>query len=147
MRYCHSCHKITRGKPYFCNFCGSSYGVKLCGRLHPNPRLAHACSQCGSRDLSTPQPRIPLLLRPLLFLLGLLPKILGLALVVGGGIWGLTVLLQDARFLQTLVCLGMLAMGLVVFWTLAPKWLRRFLVSAYRLFFSKREGSKRKQHT
>jgi hypothetical protein len=26
-----------------------------------NPRIAEACSQCGSRDLSVPQPRVPVL--------------------------------------------------------------------------------------
>jgi len=27
--------------------------------LHANPRFAEACSRCGSRDLSVPQPRVP----------------------------------------------------------------------------------------
>ena len=35
--------------------------MKLCPRLHVNPRTAEACSQCGIRDLSIPQPRIPIL--------------------------------------------------------------------------------------
>jgi len=34
--------------------------VKLCPKIHANPRTAEACSQCGSRDLSIPQPRIPI---------------------------------------------------------------------------------------
>ena len=44
------------GKPLFCGHCGRTYNVKLCPRLHTNPRIAEVCSQCGSRDLSTPQP-------------------------------------------------------------------------------------------
>ncbi len=48
---------MTPGDPLFCNFCGRSYDSKLCPRLHLNPRSAEACSECGSRDLSTPQPR------------------------------------------------------------------------------------------
>ena len=40
MKYCHQCHKLTLGEPVFCNFCGSSFGLKLCGRLHSNPRSA-----------------------------------------------------------------------------------------------------------
>lgn len=54
MRFCKSCAKFTAGKPLYCQFCGRSYGVKLCPRGHRNPRAANACSQCGSLDLSTP---------------------------------------------------------------------------------------------
>ena len=60
MKYCYACGHTTGGEPLFCNSCGYSYNVKLCPKLHMNPRLAEACSQCGSRDLSTPQPRVPL---------------------------------------------------------------------------------------
>ncbi len=56
MRYCNHCRKFTAGKAPFCNFCGRSYGVKLCPRGHSNPRAAEACSECGSKDLSTPMP-------------------------------------------------------------------------------------------
>ena len=61
MKYCYACGHRTRGEPLFCNFCGRSYDVKLCPKLHVNSRSAEACSQCGSRDLSIPQPRIPIL--------------------------------------------------------------------------------------
>jgi hypothetical protein len=54
------CGHTTGGEPRFCNFCGRSYDMKLCPKLHVNPRLAEACSQCGTRDLSTPQPKVPL---------------------------------------------------------------------------------------
>jgi len=54
MRYCRNCHKFTAGQPAYCQFCARSYGVKLCPRGHKNPRAANACSECGSRDLSTP---------------------------------------------------------------------------------------------
>lgn len=57
--FCFSCGKTTGGEPQFCNQCGCSYNVKLCPRLHKNPRNAEACSRCGSRNLSTPQPRVP----------------------------------------------------------------------------------------
>jgi hypothetical protein len=59
MKYCYACGHTTGGEPLFCNSCGCSYNIKLCPKLHVNPRIAEACSQCGSRDLSTPQPRIP----------------------------------------------------------------------------------------
>jgi RNA polymerase subunit RPABC4/transcription elongation factor Spt4 len=57
MRYCFSCKRLTAGAPLFCGQCGSTYDVRLCPRLHVNPRGARVCSQCGSHDLSTPQPR------------------------------------------------------------------------------------------
>lgn len=82
MRYCPQCHHLTTGDPLYCNHCGSTYDVKLCPARHLNPRSAEVCSQCGSRDLSTPAPRLPLLLRPVLFLLSLLPGIILALLLV-----------------------------------------------------------------
>ena len=63
--YCYECGHTTGGRPLFCNFCGRSYDVKLCPRLHVNPRMAEACSRCGSRNLSLSQPRVPFLWRAL----------------------------------------------------------------------------------
>lgn len=57
MRYCFSCKRLTAGEPLFCNHCGTTYDVRLCPRLHVNPRAARVCAQCGSSDLSTPQAR------------------------------------------------------------------------------------------
>lgn len=58
-KYCYGCNRTTFGEPLYCNFCGRTYSVKVCPRKHLNPRYAGACSQCGSRDLSTPQPKVP----------------------------------------------------------------------------------------
>lgn len=80
MKYCYNCSRITIGQPLFCNFCGRSYDYKLCPRHHANPRAAHACSQCGSRELSTPGPPVPVMLKPLLFILTVLPGMLLLGL-------------------------------------------------------------------
>src|ERR1700757_2953078 len=61
MKYCYNCNRVTTGENIqFCNFCGRTYDVKLCPRLHVNPRNAQVCSQCGSRDFSTPQPKVSL---------------------------------------------------------------------------------------
>jgi len=79
MLYCHNCHRVTPGEPLYCHFCGSTYDAKLCPSRHPNPRWAVACSQCGSRDLSTPAPKVPIWLAPVVFALTLLP---GIVLVV-----------------------------------------------------------------
>lgn len=80
MRYCTNCHRLTVGQPLFCNFCGRSFNLKLCPARHPNPRTAEVCSECGSRDLSTPQPRPPFRLRILFFLLARVPGVVLLVL-------------------------------------------------------------------
>src|SRR5258708_12936318 len=83
MRYCHNCHRITNGEPLYCQNCGFTYDAKLCPSRHLNPRWAVVCSQCGSRDLSTPAPRIPLWLAPVTFALTLIPGVvLALALIL-----------------------------------------------------------------
>src|SRR5438132_6306112 len=76
MKYCYHCDRVTIGEPLFCNFCGRSYDVKLCPRLHVNPRGTHVCSKCGSTELSTPQPRVPFWARTVPFLITLISGIL-----------------------------------------------------------------------
>ena len=66
----------------FCHSCGSTYDAKLCPARHNNPRWADVCSQCGSRDLSTPAPRVPFWLAPLLLLASLLPGVVLVLLLV-----------------------------------------------------------------
>src|SRR5437588_5519156 len=75
MKYCYECGRLTPGEPLFCNFCGRSYDVKLCPRLHVTPRGTRAWSKCESRELSTPQPRVPFWATLLLFLLTLVPRL------------------------------------------------------------------------
>jgi DNA-directed RNA polymerase subunit RPC12/RpoP len=104
MRYCQNCHRLTAGEALFCSHCGASYGVKLCPSRHPNSRTAQVCSQCGSRDLSTPAPRASLWLRPLLFGASLLP---GVAIA-------LLLLLVAAAFVRELAVNGQLQAQLVV---------------------------------
>lgn len=74
MRYCNQCRRITLGNPLYCTFCGSSYDVKLCPARHINPTSAMFCSECGSRDLSTPAPPLRfwfrLVLRAVVLLIG-----------------------------------------------------------------------------
>src|SRR5690242_17385877 len=82
MRYCSQCRRLTAGEPLYCNHCGATYDAKLCPARHLNPRNAEVCSQCGSRDLSTPAPRLEFWLRPLLFIASLLPGVLLALLLV-----------------------------------------------------------------
>jgi len=82
MRYCHNCHKTTTGEALFCHACGSTYDAKLCPARHINPRWATVCSQCGSRDLSTPAPPVPWWLKPLLLTASLVPGLLLAVLLI-----------------------------------------------------------------
>ena len=82
MRYCHNCHKVTTGEPLYCHACGSTYDAKLCPARHINPRWATVCSACGSRDLSTPAPRVPWSLKALLLLGSLVPGVVLVLLLV-----------------------------------------------------------------
>jgi RNA polymerase subunit RPABC4/transcription elongation factor Spt4 len=108
MRLCFACNRITTGEPLFCNHCGRSYDLKLCHRLHPNSRSASVCSQCGSRELSIPQPRGRWYLRLLLLLVAPLP---GLVLWLGTVVFFLVfirVLFTDQRLLGPMMALGLL---------------------------------------
>ena len=109
----------------FCGKCGRTYDVKLCPRLHSNPRGAEVCSKCGSRELSTPQPKIPIGLRLLAILvrlaLGLLLFYATLCLVIA--------LLRTPQVQQALVAFGILLGGLWWLWSKLPDWFQEALRS------------------
>jgi hypothetical protein len=127
MRYCYQCNKVTQGKPLFCNFCGRSYNVKLCPRLHPNGRNAQACSQCGSRDLSTPAPKAPIWIAIAVFFLSLVPGFLLLLVSLLFLIGVLHELLASPRMLLGFVSLGIALSVLWAMWTRLPLALRQFI--------------------
>ena len=140
MRYCYNCNRITAGEPFFCNQCGRSYNLKLCPRLHPNPRNAEVCSQCGSRDLSTPQPKVPLWAPILQFFLSFIPGlVLGLISVA------LVVLLLKAIFQSPKILCATLMLALAVgvlwwVWAQIPVWFRR---AVHRMLTRRRNGQPR----
>src|SRR5262245_20009543 len=112
MRFCYNCRRLTSGVPRFCQYCARSYDVRICPRLHVNPVEAQACSQCGSRILSTPQPRHPWWIRPLKVFWVMLPGIsmLGIsALYLLAYLW----MLFFRPELQLIGMLGGLALGLL----------------------------------
>src|SRR5437870_1360254 len=86
VKFCFHCGRDTVGEPLFCNFCGRSYDVKLCPKLHANPRGTRICSKCGSGELTTPQPRVPLWAKPMLFVItfisGLILSVMSVGLTV-----------------------------------------------------------------
>lgn len=121
MKYCYECGRITAGEPLFCQFCGRSYDVKLCPRHHPNPRNAEVCTQCGSRDLSTPQPKVSFGWH----IFAVLVKVL-LAILLGYASLAFLVALLSLREVQNwLICLGLLLAILWFLWGMLPQWFRK----------------------
>lgn len=140
MKYCYNCNRVTVGEPLFCNFCGKSYNVKLCPRLHVNPRSAEICSQCGSRDLSSPQPRVPFRVRlfvgPVTILLGVFILSLTLLLVL----IFLKEVFSNTNVLNDLIGIGIMLGVLWWIWLQLPLWMRKTM---YRLLRGKDKDRKR----
>ena len=128
MKYCYQCGRMTDGEPLFCNRCGRSYDVKLCPRLHANPRGAEVCARCGSRELSTPQPKIPMSWRLLAIVIRL-----GIGLVLfSASLWLLIALIRTTASRQALVSLGALLTALWLFWTKLPDWLQELIRALWK---------------
>src|SRR6266581_8576933 len=125
VKFCFHCGRDTVGEPLFCNFCGRSYDVKLCPRLHSNPRGTRICSKCGSTELSTPQPQVPFWARIALVLIMLIPGILlSLISIV------LVIFFFYRFFLSHDMPLGLVATGSVLVvlwwgWTQIPVYFRK----------------------
>jgi hypothetical protein len=127
MTYCYSCGRATPGKPLYCNYCGRSYDLKLCPRLHMNARSAEVCSRCGSRELSTPQARIPMSWR----LLAIIVR-LGFGLVLFSASLSLIIaVLQMPALRHLLAVLGLLLVGLWLLYIKLPDWLQEALRSLW----------------
>lgn len=131
MRYCNQCHRITPGEPLFCNSCGRSYDSKLCPHRHPNPRSAEICSQCGSRELSTPHPRIPLWLAPLLVLLSAVPGLLLLGVTILFFFALVNVLVNNQQLLLQAMLAGLMLAFLWYLYMHLPAFLRRFIAKLF----------------
>ena len=133
MKYCYQCGKMTPGEPLYCGTCGRTYDVKLCPRAHVNPRGAEVCSQCGSRELSTPQPKIPMSWRLLALLtrlgLGLLLFYVSLSFLIA------VIRTQEAQ--HFFVAIGMLLAGLWYLFSKLPDWLQEVLRSLWK-YWSRR---------
>jgi hypothetical protein len=134
MKYCYYCNRMTVGEPLFCNFCGRSYNVKLCPRLHVNPRTAEICSQCGSRDLSTPQPKVPFRVRLLVVAVTMLLGTLILSLTLLFVLIFLREVFTNTNVLNALVGIGIMLALLWWIWLKLPLWMRKAI---YRLLRGK----------
>ena len=125
MKYCYQCGKMTPGDPLYCTSCGRTYDLKLCPRQHPNPRGVDVCAKCGSRDLSTPQPRVPTSLRLLALLLRL-----GLGLLLFYATLSLVVaLFNSPQVRQFFVAFGILMAVLWGLWAKLPDWFQEAIRS------------------
>lgn len=131
MRYCNNCHRITAGEPLFCNFCGRSYDTKLCPHRHVNPRNAEICSQCGSRELSTPHPRIPFWLAPLVAILAALPGLVLLLVTILFALGFVQALTTSQQLQFQFFIVGLMLALLWYLYMHLPASLRRLLI---RLF-------------
>jgi hypothetical protein len=128
MKYCYQCGRMTTGEPLFCNHCGRSYDVKLCPRMHQNPRGAEVCAKCGSRELSTPQPKIPMSWRLLVILvrlgLGLALFYATLSLFIG--------LFKTPEVQRAFVALAMLLSCFWWLWSKLPDWLQELIRALWK---------------
>ena len=128
MTYCFQCGHTTPGTPLFCQHCGRTYNVKLCPRLHPNPRWADVCAQCGSRELSTPQPRVSVWWKVLELLLqaatGCFLAVLSIFLIVA--------FLKSPQGQTVLITLALLILALWALWSMIPEWLRKLIHQALK---------------
>ena len=131
MRYCPQCHRLTTGDPLYCNHCGSTYDVKLCPARHLNPRNAEVCAQCGSRDLSTPAPRLPLWLRPVLFGLTLVPGVLLALLLIMVAVGIVSEIVTNGQIQTQLIVVLLLLALLWWFYVHLPKFIQKALGSLW----------------
>jgi hypothetical protein len=122
---------MTPGDPLYCNSCGRSYDVKLCPRHHPNPRIAEICSQCGSRELSTPQPNVSLWWRILEWLarmfIGAFLALLSVVLIFEA----LKAVFQSSAGQIGIFALVILLGVLWWLWTLLPDWFRKLIKRSF----------------
>ena len=140
MKYCYHCNHVTPGEPLFCNYCGRSYDVKLCPRLHVNPRSADVCSQCGSREFSTPQPKMPFRTRVLvvltMFVLGavlLFSSLLFIAEVFKAA-------LSNTQVQGAVAGIAILIAILWWMWLQIPHWLRKLIQRCLHAFHREKGG-------
>lgn len=97
--------------------------MKLCPRLHANSRRAEVCSQCGSRELSSPHPRVSVWWKVLEFLV----KTVFGVLLVYLSLAGFVALVRSPEFQTALFIFGILIGLLWWLWSLLPEWFRKLV--------------------
>ena len=148
MRYCTNCNRITTGDAIFCNICGRSYNLRFCPRLHPNPRAALVCSQCGARELSSPQPRGGSGTYPIVLFAKILP---GIVLVIITTFFAFALVEAVISAQETIVSLlvqggSLLLIGWLIYLVL-PDFLQRILRSIGKAILRIRKRGSDHKHT
>ena len=128
MKFCYECGKASAGDPPFCSKCGRSYDVRLCPRMHKNSRFAKACSQCGSREFSEPQPQVSLWWKVLEFVLktGFGIFLVFVSLIV------LSDLMRRPEVQAGLIVVSILIGLLWWAWSQLPEWFRKIVSRSLR---------------
>ena len=140
MKFCYQCGRLTAGDPLYCSSCGRTYDVKLCPRHHQNSRSAEACSQCGSRELSTPQPKVPVRWRILAFVTKVVLAVCLVAITLVF-IKGMLAQMAFSPELQTGVTVLAILLGLLWWmWSQLPMWFREAI---QKWLIKSREGRER----
>lgn len=129
MKFCFNCGRITPGEPLFCSSCGRTYDIKLCQRMHPNPRRAEVCSRCGSREFSTPQPVRPFWGPILEFVLLAIPGFLLMLASLAAVVFFVMGVLSNPNELLTFLFMGFAIAVLWAMWSQIPQWFRRAMYS------------------
>jgi len=128
MKLCYHCGKASAGDPPFCSKCGRSYDVRLCPRQHRNSRFAKVCSQCGSHELTEPQPQVSVWWKVLEFLvkagIGLFLVYVSLVAIVD--------LLRRPQFQAGLFAVAVVLGLLWWLWSQLPEWFRKFVWRSVR---------------
>jgi hypothetical protein len=88
-----------------------------------NPRSAEVCSQCGSRDLSVPQPKVSFWWR----VFGFIVMVLLAALLICASLVFLEAMFQERAVQEGLIALGLLLIALWVAWSMIPDWLKKVI--------------------
>jgi hypothetical protein len=114
--------------------------IKLCPRLHVNPRNAEACSRCGSRELSTPQPKVPFWATILLFSLSLVPGLILAIFSIAAIAFFVRHLLNTPDMLLALAILQILLGTLWWGWTQIPLFFRKTI---HKMLQRRRNGEQR----
>ncbi len=83
------------------------------------------CSQCGSRDLSTPQPKVPFWGRVLVAAITILLEILILALAFLLALMLLRAVFSNTNVVNALVGIGIMLGLLWWIWFQIPLWMRK----------------------
>jgi hypothetical protein len=105
--------------------------------MHPNSRNAQACSRCGSRELSTPQPRRPIWAPLLQVVLSVIPGFFLVLASVAVVLFFITEVLVNSNMLVPFFMLG-IALGILWWmWSQIPQWFRRAI---YELLKRIRDG-------